>query len=102
MAASLRIGAIESMLHSWLIPWIERLRGEQAGLGLELTVETTPVLMDQIQRGAQDIVFAALPGGGDGVRNRPLPAMPMASLLAWRHSIASALTRWRSWRVASF
>ena len=86
MAASLRIGAIESVLHSWLIPWIERLRGEQAGLELELTVETTPVLMDQIQRGAQDIVFAALPAGGEGVRNRPLPAMPMGFIgLAAQH-----------------
>jgi DNA-binding transcriptional LysR family regulator len=78
LAASLRIGAIESVLHSWLIPWIEKLRSEQPGLELELTVETTPVLMDQIQRGAQDIVFAALPAGGDGVRNKALPSMPIS------------------------
>jgi DNA-binding transcriptional LysR family regulator len=77
-AASLRIGAIESVLHSWLIPWIEKLRVEQPGLELELTVETTPVLMDQVQRGAQDIVFAALPAGGEGVRSKALPAMPMS------------------------
>ena len=77
MVASLRIGAIESVLHSWLIPWIEKLRIEQPGLELELTVETTPVLMDQTQRGAQDIVFAALPAGGDGVRSEALTSMPM-------------------------
>jgi DNA-binding transcriptional LysR family regulator len=77
MAASLRIGAIESVLHSWLIPWIERLRVEQPGLELELTVETTPVLMDQVLRGAQDIVFAALPAGGEGVRTKALTAMAM-------------------------
>jgi DNA-binding transcriptional LysR family regulator len=77
LAASLRIGAIESVLHSWLIPWIEKLRVEQPGLELELTVETTPVLMDQVQRGAQDIVFAALPAGGEGVRTKALPAMAM-------------------------
>lgn len=77
MAASLRIGAIESVLHSWLIPWIEKLRVEQPGLELELTVETTPVLMDQVQRGAQDIVFAALPSGGEGVRTKTLQSMPM-------------------------
>jgi DNA-binding transcriptional LysR family regulator len=77
LAASLRIGAIESVLHSWLIPWIEKLRVEQPGLELELTVETTPVLMDQVQRGAQDIVFAALPAGGDGVRTKALPPMAM-------------------------
>jgi DNA-binding transcriptional LysR family regulator len=77
LAASLRIGAIESVLHSWLIPWIEKLRVEQPGLELELTVETTPVLMDQVQRGAQDIVFAALPAGGEGVRTKALPSMEM-------------------------
>jgi DNA-binding transcriptional LysR family regulator len=77
MAASLRIGAIESVLHSWLIPWIEMLRVEQPGLELELTVETTPVLMDQVLRGAQDIVFAALPAGGEGVRTKALTAMGM-------------------------
>jgi hypothetical protein len=26
MAVAMRIGAIESVLHSWLIPWIEKLR----------------------------------------------------------------------------
>ncbi len=77
LTASLRIGAIESVLHSWLIPWIEKLRVEQPGLELELTVETTPVLMDQVQRGAQDIVFAALPSGGEGVRTKALQSMPM-------------------------
>jgi DNA-binding transcriptional LysR family regulator len=77
LAASLRIGAIESVLHSWLIPWIEKLRVEQPSLELELTVETTPVLMDQVQRGALDIVFAALPAGGDGVRTKALPSMAM-------------------------
>jgi DNA-binding transcriptional LysR family regulator len=77
LAASLRIGAIESVLHSWLIPWIEMLRVEQPGLELELTVETTPVLMDQVLRGAQDIVFAALPAGGEGVRTKALAAMAM-------------------------
>ncbi|MDI9334570.1 MAG: LysR family transcriptional regulator [Cytophagales bacterium] len=77
LSASLRVGAIESVLHSWLISWIEVLRAEHLGLALELTVETTPVLMDQVQRGAQDIVFTALPASGDNVRSKPLPAMPM-------------------------
>ena len=56
---TIRIGAIESVLHSWLIPWIEVLRSEQPALELELTVETTPVLVDQIRRGALDLAFAA-------------------------------------------
>jgi DNA-binding transcriptional LysR family regulator len=72
----LRIGVIESVLHSWLIPWIEQLRTERSGLELELTVETTPALLSLVERGAIDIIVAAL-AAGDGVRKRVLPSMPM-------------------------
>ncbi len=78
MAVSMRIGAIESVLHSWLIPWLEKLRAEHPGLELELTVETTPILVDLIQRGTLDLVFAVLPASSDGVRNQALPTMEMA------------------------
>jgi DNA-binding transcriptional LysR family regulator len=75
---SLRIGAIESVLHSWLIGWVQHMRDTAPGFELELTVETTPVLVEQIKRGTLDIAFAALPAAGDGLRSRALPAMPMA------------------------
>ena len=78
MAVSMRIGAIESVLHSWLIPWLEKLRSDHPGLELELTVETTPILMDLVQRGTLDVVFAALPASSTGVRNHTLPPMDMA------------------------
>ncbi len=77
MAVAMRIGAIESVLHSWLIPWLEKLRVEHPGLELELTVETTPILVDQSQRGTLDLIFAVLPAAADGVRNQALPAMDM-------------------------
>ncbi len=77
-AMMLRLGAIESVLHSWLIPVVEKLRVDYPGLGLELTVETTPVLLDQIRRGALDLIFAALPASTmDGMRSWPLPPMEM-------------------------
>jgi DNA-binding transcriptional LysR family regulator len=76
-AVSLRVGAIESVLHSWLIAWLQQMRASQPGLALELTVETTPVLVDQVQRGALDLVFAALPAVGEGLRSRALPSMEM-------------------------
>lgn len=74
---SLRIGVIESVLHSWLIEWLQALRREHPALELALTVETTPVLMDQLRRGGADLVLAALPAEGDGVQTRALAAMPM-------------------------
>lgn len=78
LSVTMRIGAIESVLHSWLIPWLETLRSEQPGLELELAVETTPILMDQMQRGTLDLIFAAFPVSADGVRNHVFPPMEMA------------------------
>lgn len=75
---SLRIGAIESVLHSWLLPWIGELRIEHPELELELSVETTPVLTELMRRGTLDLVFAALPASHESVRTRPLPTMEMA------------------------
>ena len=89
----LRVGAIESVLHSWLLDWVRALRGAQPALALELTVETSPVLLDQLSRGTLDIALAALPAGG-GLPSRPLPAMAMAFVgHAQRH-------RRRRWTLA--
>jgi DNA-binding transcriptional LysR family regulator len=77
-AVSMRIGAIESVLHSWLVPWIERLRLDFPELELELSVDTSPILADQVSRGTQDLVFAAVPATGEDVRNAALQPMKMA------------------------
>ena len=74
---SLRIGVIESVLHSWLIDWVQHMRSTNPDFALELTVETTPVLVDQVQRGALDLAFAALPTSGENLRSRALPPMEM-------------------------
>jgi DNA-binding transcriptional LysR family regulator len=76
-AVTLRIGAIESVLHSWLIEWVQHMRDHNPDFELQLTVETTPVLVDQVQRGALDLAFAALPTVGEGLRSRALPSMEM-------------------------
>lgn len=73
----IRLGAIESVLHSWMIPWLEKLRRQYPALSFELSVETTPVLLEQITRGTLDIVFAALPAASDGIRVEPMDFMAM-------------------------
>lgn len=74
---SLRLGVIESVLHSWLVEWVQALRLAHPALELALTVETSPLLVDQLQRGTADLILAALPATGDGVRSRALASMPM-------------------------
>ncbi|MES2936671.1 MAG: LysR family transcriptional regulator [Pseudomonadota bacterium] len=92
----MRIGAIESVLHTWLIPWVEQLRADYPALELELSVETTPVLIELVRRGALDIVFTASPANAEGVRSKSMPAMEMAFLGN------AKVHRKRLWRMADF
>lgn len=74
---TLRVGVIESVQHSWLTDWVRALRRAEPLLALELTVETTPLLVDQLTRGALDIAVAAAPSSAAGVRAQALPSMAM-------------------------
>lgn len=76
-AMTLRIGGIESVLHTWLIPLVEHLRRNQPQVEFELTVEMSPVITEQIRRGSLDLAFAAMPAGGEGVRVEEIPALEM-------------------------
>ena len=73
----LRVGAIESVLHTWLIPMLQHLRSAHPNLQLELTVEITPVLAEAVKRGSLDLVFAAQSVSAPDIRTRPLPTMEM-------------------------
>ncbi|MFC3686465.1 MULTISPECIES: LysR family transcriptional regulator [Hydrogenophaga] len=75
---TVRIGAIESVVHSWLPRWLVQMRADQPDFAFELTVETSPVLVDQVRRGALDLVFAAIPANDAGLRSVALPAMQMS------------------------
>ena len=74
----LKVGAFESASHSWLMDWVRSVHEANPMLALELTVETSPVLVDLLTRGALDIAIAALPADGSGVRSMALPSMDMA------------------------
>jgi DNA-binding transcriptional LysR family regulator len=74
----LKVGAFESASHSWLMDWVRSVRETYPMLALELTVETSPVLVDLLARGALDMAIAALPAAGTGLRSVALPSMAMA------------------------
>jgi DNA-binding transcriptional LysR family regulator len=80
----LRVGAIESVLHTWLIPLLQHLREVHPKLQLELTVEITPVLVEAVKRGTLDLIFAAQSISAPELRNRPLPTMEMVFVGASR------------------
>lgn len=74
----LKVGAFESASHSWLMDWVRSVHKAYPVLALELTIETSPVLVDLLARGALDIAIAALPAAGAGLRSLALPSMEMA------------------------
>jgi DNA-binding transcriptional LysR family regulator len=74
----LKVGAFESASHSWLMDWVRAMHKANPMLALELTVETSAVLVDLLGRGALDLAIAALPATGTGLRSLALPAMDMA------------------------
>lgn len=73
----LRVGANESVLHSWLVRWIAELHDSHPQLAVELTIETTAALSDLLARGGLDVSFATAAVSADGVRVRKLRDMPM-------------------------
>jgi len=74
---SLRVGGIETVLHTWLIPLLEWLKEKNPQIEFELNVEMTHVLNEQVRRGGLDLIFSAAPAIGQGLVNEPLPAMEM-------------------------
>lgn len=92
-APTLRVGAIESVMHSWLTGFLSRLRASRPDLAVELTVETTPLLLDHVRRGVIDIVFAAAPSTGEGVRIETMPSMDMGFMTHARDAKATKTRR---------
>lgn len=74
---SLRVGAIESVLHTWLVPMVDELKKNSPQIEFDLTIEMTHVLNEQIKRGALDLVFTAMPITGDGLVNTALKPLDM-------------------------
>ncbi|HEV8315536.1 MAG TPA: LysR substrate-binding domain-containing protein [Burkholderiaceae bacterium] len=96
---AMRIGAIESVVHSWLTEWVQQLRASNPEFELALTVEPTPVLIEQVRRGTLDLAFAALPAVGEGVRTRALPPMEMVFV---GHTVLHAKRRYTLAELARF
>ncbi|GHU36517.1 transcriptional regulator [Betaproteobacteria bacterium] len=76
-AFTLRIGAIESVLHTWLIPMVDALKRSSPLTNFELTIETSLNLAEQIRRGALDLIFSALPVQEESLINEILEPFEM-------------------------
>lgn len=73
----LRIGVIETIVHTWLIDFLDHLQTGHQGLEIELTAESTQQLHERLRRGQLDVTLQTDPVLGDGISNLSLGQMPM-------------------------
>lgn len=73
----LRIGVVETIVHTWLIDFLNRLQAGHRGLEIELTAESTQQLHERLRRGQLDITLQTDPVLGDAITNLSLGQMPM-------------------------
>ncbi len=72
-----RIGAIETVVHTWLLGFLTNLRSTYPGIEVQLTSETTLALHRGLREGALDIALQTDHIAGAGIVSTPCLPMPM-------------------------
>jgi DNA-binding transcriptional LysR family regulator len=77
IAGLLRLGAIESVVHTWLPELLKRIHDEYPNLTLELASDTSANLSFQLTNGHLDAALLTTPVTGADAANAPLGSLPM-------------------------
>ncbi|WP_028207251.1 LysR family transcriptional regulator [Paraburkholderia nodosa] len=73
----LRLGAIESIVHTWLPDLLKHIRETYPNLVIELTSDTSSNLSTQLLNGQIDVSFQTTSVAGSDMMNVPLGGLPM-------------------------
>jgi DNA-binding transcriptional LysR family regulator len=73
----LRLGAIESIVHTWLPDLLQRIRDEYPNLAIELTSDTSSNLSAQLVSGHIDVSFQVTSVNGSDMTHIALGSLPM-------------------------
>jgi len=87
LRGTVRLGVVESIVHTWFTPLIRQLHETYPELEIELTAESTRRLQDLLKHGNLDVALQTDPVVGDGVRNRDMGMLKMG----WVRSAGSGL-----------
>jgi DNA-binding transcriptional LysR family regulator len=79
-AGRLRLGVIDSVVHSWLAPLMGELQKRFPALEVELQVDTARPLLELLRRGPLDLALQTDPLASDSLRSVRLLRMRMAWL----------------------
>lgn len=78
----LRLGAMDTVIHTWLSPLVARLMERYPAVEIELTADTARNLCDLLQKGYLDVVFQTDFIRHETVRNLSLARYPMRWIAA--------------------
>jgi DNA-binding transcriptional LysR family regulator len=77
MLGLVRIGAIETVVHTWLVGFLQNLQTTYPGIEVQLTSETTRALHRSLRENALDIAFQTDQQESPGITHIPCLPMPM-------------------------
>lgn len=78
LSGIVRIGVVETIVHTWLVDFLGTLQEAYPALQIELTAEPTQRLHDQLRRGQLDVTLQSDPVVGESIYNRSIGNMPLA------------------------
>jgi DNA-binding transcriptional LysR family regulator len=73
----IRVGAMDTVIHTWLSPFVTRIMERYPAVEIELTADTARNLCDQLHKGYLDIILQTEMVHGDSVRNLELANFPV-------------------------
>lgn len=77
VAGTIRIGVIETIVHSWLPTFLARVHQLYPKIRIELTSDTSIHLADQLVKGNIDVSFQSVPTIAEDIQNTELCSFPM-------------------------
>ena len=78
MRGLVRLGVAETIVHTWLPAFIERVNTAYPNLELEIEVDISPNLRDRLVGRDLDLAFLLGPASHPDIHSRPLCAFPLA------------------------
>ncbi len=77
VGGTIRIGVIDTIVHSWLPQFLSRTHQLYPKISIELTSDTTQNLSEQLQKGNLDLSFQGAPVGREDMLDTALCSFPM-------------------------
>lgn len=104
LRGTVRLGIVESIVHTWFSPFIAALQHIHPDIEIELTTASTRRLQDLLKSGGVDAALQTDPVVGDDIRNRDLGTLAMGWICAAASAIPAhaTLAELLAWPMVTF